>query len=150
MRVWRITRSIHAANPLSGEGSARSGNRWNSVGVRVGYTSTSRALTVLEMLVHVTRETVPRDILLIPIDVPDDLISELKPIPKHWNDIPVSGQARAAGDHWARALSSVGLLVPSAVLTAEQNLLINPLHPEFLRVKVLAGESNFLDFRLFP
>ncbi len=150
MRVWRITRAVHAANPLSGEGAARAGNRWNSVGVRMGYTSTSRPLTVLEMLVHVTRETVPLDILLIPIDVPDDLITELKPVPKQWNEVPFNSQARAAGDHWVSAMSSAGLLVPSAVLTAEQNLLINPLHPEFSRIRVLEGESNFLDLRLFP
>ena len=51
-------------------------------GIRSGcgsrYTSTSRPLTVLEMLVHVTRETVPPDILLIAINVPDDLISGIE------------------------------------------------------------------------
>ena len=75
MRVWRITRSVHAASPLSGEGAARSGNRWNSAGVRIAYTSTSRALAVLEMLVHVTRDTIPEDIVLIPVDVPASLIA---------------------------------------------------------------------------
>jgi RES domain-containing protein len=149
VQVWRITRSVHSANPLSGQGSARAGNRWNSPGVRMGYTSASRALAVLEMLVHVTRDTVPPDIVLIPIEVPDGLIAELKPIPKDWNSLPYGANARAAGDRWVQALSSVGLLVPSAVLTREHNLLINPLHPDFTRVKVHPVERDFLDRRLF-
>ena len=149
MRVWRITRAAHAANPLSGEGAARSGNRWNSPGVRMAYASTSRPLAVLEMLVHVTRDTIPGDLRLIPIDVPDDSITELKLLPKQWNSVPYGGEARPAGDHWVKGQSSVALLVPSAVLRGERNLLINPLHPEIARVAVLAVESGFLDSRLF-
>jgi RES domain-containing protein len=148
MRVWRITRSVHAAHPLLGEGAARSGNRWNSKGVRIGYTSTSRSLAVLEMLVHVTRENLPEDILLIPIDVPGALIAELESPPRNWNALPWSDQGRHAGDNWARERKSAALLVPSAVLPAERNLLINPLHPAFSNVKIHAPERNAIDRRL--
>jgi RES domain-containing protein len=147
--AWRITRQVHAANPLSGEGAARSGNRWNSPGVRIGYTATGRALAVLEMLVHVTRETIPHDIVLIAIEVPDEVVTELKPVPKNWNAVPYGDHARAAGNAWVRAGTSLGLLVPSAVLTREHNLLINPGHPDFGRVQFQAGERNFLDRRVF-
>jgi RES domain-containing protein len=147
---WRITRYVHAANPLSGEGSARSGNRWNSQGVRIGYTSTSRALAVLEMLAHVTRDTVPRDIVLIPVEIPDVLVEELEQTLKTRNVLPHGDQSRLTGDAWIRAGSSTGLLVPSAALTRERNLLINPAHPGFARVKFHAAERNFLDKRLFP
>ena len=149
MRAWRITRAVHAAEPLSGEGAARSGNRWNSQGVRVAYTSLSRPLAVLEMLVHTTRETIPRDLRLIPVDVPDDLITEIGTAPPHWNAYPYRAESRSAGDAWAAASSSLGLLVPSAVLKGERNLLINPLHPHFARVRIHPGEDDFLDRRLF-
>ena len=148
MRVWRITRSVHAANPLSGEGAARSGSRWNSRGVRIGYTSTSRPLAVLEMMVHVTRDSVPEDIVLIPIDIPASLIAELEAPPKHWNALPWSDPGRHTGDKWAREKKSAALLVPSVVLPAERNLLINPLHPEFARVKVHPPEMHAIDRRL--
>ena len=147
-RVWRITRSIHTVNPLSGEGAARSGSRWNSRGVRVAYTSTSRPLAVLEMLVHVTRESVPDDIVLIPIDVPAALIAEMASPPPDWNALPWSDPSRDAGDKWAHDKRSVALLVPSVVLPAERNLLINPLHPDFRRVKLHAPEVHAIDRRL--
>src|SRR6185312_17149257 len=84
--VWRIVRPAHAANPLSGTGAARYGNRWNSVGHPVGYTSTSRSLAVLEVLVHVTRDDIPFDAALIPIDVPDRLVTEAETLPAHWSN----------------------------------------------------------------
>jgi RES domain-containing protein len=146
--VWRITRSVHAAHPLSGEGAARAGNRWNSRGVRIGYTSTSRPLAVLEMLVHVKREGVPEDIVLIPIDVPASLIAEMDTPPKDWNALPYSNPGRQAGDKWAREKQSAALLVPSVVLPAERNLLINPLHPDFSKVKIRAPEGHAIDRRL--
>lgn len=101
MLVWGITRSVHAAHSLSGEGAARAGNRWNSKGVRIAYTSTSPPLVVLEMLVHVTRDCIP-----------------------------------------------AALLVPAVVLPAEMNLLVNPLRPEFSKVKIQAPEHHAVDHRL--
>jgi len=148
VRVWRITRSVHAANPLSGEGAARAGSRWNSKGVRIAYTSTSRPLAVLEMLVHVTRDLIPEDIILLPIDVPVDLITEMEARPRHWNAWPFSESSRHAGDKWVRENRSTALLVPSVVLPAERNLLINPRHPEFVQVKVQAAETHPIDRRL--
>jgi RES domain-containing protein len=148
VRVWRITRPVHTAYPLSGEGAARSGNRWNSRGVRIGYTSTSRPLAVLEMLVHVTRENLPEDIVLVPIDVPAALIAELETLPKNWNGLPFSDQARRDGDKWAREKKSAALLVPSVLLPAERNLLINPLHPEFSKVEIHPPERHAIDRRL--
>jgi RES domain-containing protein len=146
--VWRITRSVHAANPLSGEGAARAGNRWNSRGVRIGYTSTSRPLAVLEMLAHVTREGIPDDVVLIPIDVPPALIAELERPPQDWNALPFGYPGRQAGDQWAREKKSAALLVPSVVLPAERNLLVNPLHPDFSKVKIHAPEFQAIDRRL--
>ena len=147
--LWRVTRRVYCANPLTGEGAARAGNRWNSKGVRVAYAATSRPLAVLEMLVHVTRETVPSDAVLLPIEVPDELIAELRNLPAGWGEYPYNEKAREAGDRWTRGRSSVGLLVPSAVMRAEKNLLINPAHPDFPKVRVHTPEEGALDHRLF-
>jgi RES domain-containing protein len=149
MRAWRILRPAYADDPLSGAGAARLGGRWNSVGVAMTYASTSRPLAVLEMLVHVRRERIPLDALLLPLEVPDDLITELRERPEGWNRIPHDESSRRAGDRWIRQGNSLAILVPSAVLPAERNLLINPAHPQVARVGIGEPERNAFDRRLF-
>ena len=139
MRAWRLTRAVYASDPLSGSGAAIAGNRWNSPGTRVAYTSTSRALAALEMLVHVTRETGPPDMVFVPVDVPDRLIREASGVPGDWADLPYGPNARKFGDRWVGEGRSLGLLVPSVVVPAERNLLINPRHRAFGRVRVRVG-----------
>jgi RES domain-containing protein len=148
MRLWRLTRATHAAAPLSGQGAAIAGGRWNSPGVRLAYTSTSRPLAVLEMLVHVTRDTVPPEMILIPIDVPDRWVAQPERLPAEWSNLPISAGARNLGDTWVQEARSVALLVPSIVLPAERNVLINPAHPQIRRVRVLPPERFAFDRRL--
>jgi RES domain-containing protein len=148
MRVWRLTRAVYASDPLSGRGAAVAGNRWNSPGTLVAYTATSRALAALEMLVHVTRETVPPDMVFVPVDVPDRLVQEASGLPADWADLPYGSNARRFGDRWIAAGRSVGLLVPSVVVPAERNLLINPRHRAFTRVRLGPVERFAFDRRL--
>ena len=148
MRAWRITREIHRPHALSGEGAARVGNRWNSPGVRIAYTSTSRPLAVLEMLVHVTRDTIPENLLILPFNVPDNLVQDAEGLPRDWNALPYSASARRFGDRWAAERRSAALLVPSVVLPGERNLLINPMHPDYPKIAALAPEPFQFDRRL--
>jgi RES domain-containing protein len=148
MRVWRLTRAVHASDPLSGRGAAVAGNRWNSPGTRVAYTATSRALAALEMLVHVTRETVPLDMVFVPVDVPDALVREAIGLPRDWADLPWGPNARRFGDRWVAEGRSLGLLGPSVIVPAERNLLINPRHRAFGRVRIGRAEPFAFDRRL--
>jgi RES domain-containing protein len=100
------------------------------------------------MLVHVTRESMPEDVVLIPIDVPAALIAELGTPPKDWNALPFGDSGRDAGDKWVREKKSVALLVPSVVLPAENNLLINPLHADFSKLNIHGPETDPIDRRL--
>ncbi len=149
MRVWRLTRSAYSKAPLSGEGALRAGSRWNSAGVRMAYTSTTRALALLELLVHVTRSTVPADLVLIPIDVPGDSAVEAEALPGDWNGLPFSIPARQYGDRWIRSGSTLGLIVPSVIVPHENNLLINPVHPGIRDIKIHRPEPFGFDARLF-
>lgn len=148
MRVWRLTRAVYASDPLSGNGAAIAGNRWNSPGTRVAYAATTRALAALEMLVHVTRETVPPDMVFVPVDVPDRLVREASGLPADWADLPYGPDARRFGDRWVIEGRSLGLLVPSVVVPAERNVLINPRHRAFGRVRVGLVEPFAFDRRL--
>jgi RES domain-containing protein len=148
MRLWRLTRAAHAAAPLSGQGAAMAGGRWNSPGVRIAYLSTSRPLAVLEMLVHVTRDTVPPEMILLPVELPDRWIARTETLPPDWASLPFSAGARALGDAWVREARSLALVVPSVVLPAERNVLLNPSHPQMRRVRTLPPEPFAFDRRL--
>jgi len=149
MRLWRLTRAMHAAEPLSGRGAAMVGGRWNSPGVRIAYAATHRSLALLEMLVHVARDTVPADLVFVPLEVPDRLIRRAGPLPAGWNALPWSVSARRLGDEWVAAGASAALRVPSIVVPPEENILINPLHPQAKRIRILAPEPFDPDHRLF-
>lgn len=148
MQAWRLTRRAYASDPLSGRGAAIAGNRWNSPGTRVAYAATSRALAALEMLVHVTRETVPPDLVFVPIELHGRLVREADGVPDDWADLPHGPKARQFGDRWVSEGRSLGLLVPSIVVPAERNLLINPRHRAFARVRIGPGEPFAFDRRL--
>jgi RES domain-containing protein len=148
MQVWRLVRARHADAPLAGVGAAIAGGRWNSVGVRVAYTSQHRSLALLEMQVHLRADQVPDDLALVAIDVPDALVTTLARLPSGWNALPWSTAAREAGDRWVARAESLALRVPSVVVPGESNVLINPAHAAFGRVRIARPEGFGFDRRL--
>ncbi len=149
MTAWRIVRSVYADDPLTGAGAARWGSRWNSVGVSMAYVSTSRALAVLEMLVHMGRRDSPPDVALMPLEIPDDLVSGMPDLPEGWNCFPYRIEPQQIGDSWVKQRLSVAMLVPSVILPAERNILINPEHPDFGQIRIGEPEPHAFDRRLF-
>ena len=149
MRVYRISKPAYVGTALSGQGSSMSPGRWNSRGVRLAYTAGSSALAMLELLVHLDKEDVPSGLRLLSYDVPDDAILELDPRPAGWDRLPYSAAVRAAGDAWIASAVSLALRVPSAIARHEFNVLINPAHLGFLKLRRLDDEDLALDARLF-
>jgi RES domain-containing protein len=49
---------------------------------------------------------------------------------------PIPAQVRNIGDEWVKNMSSVVLEVPSVLVPAESNFLLNPVHPDFSRLVV--------------
>lgn len=143
MQVYRISKIIHAED-LSGEGARLFGGRWNSKGTPVVYTSNNISLAVLENLVHFSTFTPPTDMRCVTFEIPDAMISS------NYNNY-VSGTHKSAdiGDKWAGGRKSLGLKVPSAIVPAEYNILINPLHPEITKVKLIDNVEFPFDKRLF-
>src|SRR5262249_9893532 len=137
MRFWRICSRRHASEAATGEGAALAPGRWNSRGVRVVYASTSLALAATETFVHLHPKTQPNDLVSIKGEVPDELKFEkldLNRLPADWHE-PREVSVRHFGDHWIRAAKTVALLVPSAAIRGEWNVLINPAHPDFRKLK---------------
>jgi RES domain-containing protein len=149
VRVWRITRQRYAS--LDGEGARMNGGRWNSEGIPVVYASSTLSLAALEYLVHIDVEDVPHDLCALKIAVPDDAAIEdveLPGLPADWNRVEDHPACTSRGDDWARRGAALALRVPSALIPAEHNLLLNPRHPDMQRVRIVSFETFSFDPRL--
>jgi RES domain-containing protein len=141
--VYRICRREFRA--LDGKGALLYGGRWNSPGHAVVYTSSTLALAALEYLVHIEAEDAPSDLVALTIELPTDApIEELDAavLPAGWEKVPEPPACRAVGDHWVERGETLALRVPAAPVPEETNLLINPLHRDARRVR-LVGERPF-------
>jgi RES domain-containing protein len=135
--VYRLLRSIYAANPFDGEGAYRYGGRWSSPGSRIAYTSEHQSLAMLEYFVHLDRDDPPRDLVLATAAVPEDVRRErigLAALPPEWKTSPAPSELAAIGDRFVASGKSAILIVPSALAPSENNWLLNPRHAEFARI----------------
>lgn len=151
-QAWRLVKRDRAATAFDGEGAFRFGGRWNSKGQRVVYASSSLALALLEILVHLDPSRTIPELLAIPIDIPKDLVdhgpkSSLDRI-GHGLPWPLP-QTRQIGDRWIRAAKQAVRQVPSAIIPIESNYLLNPIHPDFARCHVGDPQPLPVDVRLY-
>ena len=133
--VWRIGTDTPAyeADDLSGAGAETTGGRWNEKGVAVVYASESRALACLETVVHLNAGGLPLNRYLVAMQIPDTLWEAAETVtaasaPIGWDAAPVGRASLAFGTRWLRSARSALLLVPSAIVPEERNILINPGH----------------------
>ena len=140
------------ANDLSGRGSELSGGRWNSKGMAALYTSCSRALCTIEIVVHVPAGIIPKDYEMVSIELPDDAIIkaiEPKDLPGSWNSNPINAHTQRIGDAFLSEKKALVFKVPSVIVKDEWNYIINPQHESFDKVKILNREPFAFDMRLF-
>jgi len=149
--VFRITREKYA-NDLSGIGAKQYGGRWNSMGVPLLYTSSSISLAVLENLVHLPKHLLPKDLVLISLEingkVPYSEIFE-KNLPKNWRNFPMPIASQKIGNVMISENKLLYIKVPSTIVVSEINILINPLHKNFNSIKIQDIKPFSLDVRLF-
>ena len=135
--VWRIATDTpdFTADDLNGAGAKRTGGRWNRKGSPLVYCSSSIALACLETLVHLDAGGLPLNRYLVEISIPDALwkhaahFDGADPASIGWDACPAGRISMDAGDLWLAAKSSTLMLVPSAVVPEEKNILIDPAHP---------------------
>lgn len=150
MRVWRIGK-LSVSDKLSGVGGLHVSGRWHHRGHRILYTSQNASMAVLEVLVHVDPVTVPSDLGLLEIDVPDDMKIEscdAAHVSRHWQDYPFPHELQDFGTRWLVEKRSALLMVASALIPVEQNYLINPDHPDAGRISIVSEQPFAFDARL--
>ncbi len=148
--AWRISKARYAKNAFDGEGARRNGGRWNSVGTRVAYASESIALATLEVLAGIQDTSALSSYFLTSVEFPEGLVEvlERRALPATWSHHPPTPETQRVGDLWIAEERSVVLKVPSAVVEAEHNYLINPRHPRFGEVLLHQPGPLRLDRRL--
>ncbi|MQA22215.1 RES family NAD+ phosphorylase [Rugamonas rivuli] len=141
--LWRIASDTTSwtAEDMAGKGAARSGARWNQVGEHVTYASTSISLAAWETRAHFAQGiALPWNRILVRIDVPDDIWAARAitpgPLPVGWDVVPEGMVSRAIGSAWLASGATALLVVPSVIINEEDNVLINPAHPDATRLTV--------------
>ena len=155
IQAWRIGTDtpLYLADDLTGAGAKHTGGRWNTKGNALVYASSSRALACLETLVHLGAGSLPLNRYLVRIDIPDDVwqkstVLELSAAPVGWDALPEGMVSLNFGNAWLASNASAILLVPSIVVPDEQNVLINPAHPDTATIKATKIQKWIYDARL--
>jgi RES domain-containing protein len=149
MIVYRISNTAYS-NDISGTGAKLLGGRWNSKGIPILYTSEHISLAVLEMLVNTQFKDYAIALDMLSIQLPANIVINeinLKKLKKGW--IADYGYTAFIGDEFIKDKQNLLLKVPSAVVTEECNYLINPLHTDFKKIKIIETRSFKTDERLF-
>lgn len=151
MEVYRLCRK-RFSKTLTGKGAAQKGARWNSVGVELIYTATNRSLAMAEVAVHFTLATLPDDYVIMTIFIPPNTSMQkmnADELPADWNFFPHPISTQATGDKFVNENKYCILQAPSAVTSGDYNLLINPNHHEFKKIKIISVEKFPFDGRIF-
>lgn len=127
------------------------GGRWNSKGRFVIYTAATRALACLENIVHRSGEGLNNNFKVLTIEIsPSVKISEIRvnSLSKDWYEFAKYSYCRNIGDEWITKNETAILKLPSAIIPAESNYLINPSHKDFKKIKILRCEDFNFDPRI--
>jgi RES domain-containing protein len=155
MRVWRICKEHYAATAYSGEGARLFSARWNSAGTSLVYTSLSLSLAAIEVFVHLEVRDEPGDLVSIAADLPvaesrieKEKLETLAKLSSDWRNLD-NRELQRMGDEWIRSMRSLTMMVPSAVIDGEWNVLVNPAHSDAAKIKVETTKPFRFDPRMF-
>ena len=149
MEVFRITRSKYSKNLYASGYPAR----WNSKNNFVIYSASSRSLAALENLVHLKTLDLINYFNIMVIYIPQKLSMltiEYHDLPIGWHQKGWKGEkiCREIGDTWYKEQKYAVLKVPSVIVKDEYNYIVNTVHSEFDKIKLIDTESFLFDHRL--
>ena len=116
------------------------------------YTSETLSLAAMEKFVNEGDEGRVVNFVSYRIAIPSHVrIEELKreDLPADWKAVPAPQSTMDIGTNWVEKAHSSVLKVPSVVIETEHNYLLNPIHPDFKRLKISAPKSFEFDSRMW-
>ena len=148
---WRLVPAAQASSPFDGEGARLYGGRWNSVGVPLVYASQHLSLAALEIRAHIEKTSMAMPYKSFAFHFDESLLRPFprNKLPKNWREQPAPPSLQTLGDAWAKQGESAILAVPSSIIESESNLLINPRHPAFAKIRIEKPTDFWFDTRLF-
>lgn len=148
--AYRIVKARHAGAAFSGEGARVAGGRWNLPGDAAVYASASLALAAIETFVHLGEDAVHLRFVSFRIDIPDDVpVLRCRRPPPRWRAEPPEEPSMRYGSTWLRRRRTAVLEVPSVVVPSERNVLLNPAHPDFARLRWSRPQAFVFDPRMW-
>ena len=151
MVVHRLAKKKYAYDPLGGAGALLVGGRWHRKGARVVYCAQTLSLASLEFFVHFEVLYKAIELVAIEIELPDSLVEDLPAasLPSNWDETPPVAATADVGSEWLKSSRSAALRVPSVLTRGEFNVLINPAHADFKRVRVASLAGYKYDTRMW-
>lgn len=148
MLVYRIS-SPDYIEDLSGAGSKLFGGRWNEKGVSMVYFASTRAMAVMEVLVHVRPEQIAKEFVLAVFELPDTdvLTIHLDDLPEDWKNFEQADELKKIGNRFIKEQKYLTMCAPSVILEEEYNILMNPAHTLAPKVKLISRRPFKFDRR---
>jgi RES domain-containing protein len=148
LRAWRLVNQRFARIAFDGEGARLYGGRWNSNGVAVVYTAQSQSLAALELLANADSASLLERYVFISVEFSSHLVQKVdfSSMPQNWQADPAPQESKDIGDTWVASGSSCVLQVPSVIVPAESNFLLNPRHVDYRKLRI----GKPLRFRFDP
>lgn len=157
MQAWRIYdhNAAYARqpnfNPLDGAGGLQGYARWHHRGQPILYTASSPSLALLEVLVHIDpRRFQQQTLLQLEIDADAERVTHAQLV-QLLRDAPTNDPEAGTRDYgttWLAEKRTLALIVPSLVMPFENNVILNPQHPDAANIRITASERITLDERL--
>jgi RES domain-containing protein len=137
MEVYHIG-SKKFASQLTGEGAKLHGGRWNTIGIPCLYTADSIALCVLEYAANVSLHQMPLSLAITVYTIPEKCWKDfsINELPENWQEVPSPAETQEWGSRHFQDIKYLALKLPSVIIPSEHNYLLNPLHPDFKKVKI--------------
>jgi RES domain-containing protein len=149
MLVYRLNQEKYK-DDISGYGAFLNGGRWNEKEQYLLYTATSRSLALLEALVHLKQSSNIIKWYILTIEMPDlptiSSVIKFEKLPKDW--AVNESVTKYIGSKFILDKQLLFMEVPSIIIPEENNVIINPKHQYFNKVKIKQNKLLRLDKRL--
>ena len=147
MTVWRISSHLN----LDGAGGLRASGHWHTRGRRIVYCAPNPATALLEILVHaeIDFEDLPVTYKFLEIDVPESASREVldpSALVDGWS--ARLEETRIIGDEWLQSRRTALHFVPSAIVPATMNIILNPALAAAAGIKIARTQMHRTDPRL--
>ncbi len=148
MTVFRISHQAFITD-LEGIGARKYGGRWNPPGIACLYCSEHLSLAVLEKFVHAQGKDDMTHLATLSLKIPAAVklyrVNAAKLDPQWATN---TAYTQWLGKQILEDMSYAGFVVPSIIIPAEMNIVLNPLAPSFKKITAGSPADFFVDQRL--